>query len=608
VQPRAKLSEQPRCTVLKREKKDTLQGILDSYLAAPARWKDQEFQDVTFLAGSAAGPDLPINFAKLAFKENLVKLAAFFIDNQRTVNIKTATDVLRLAAGLSDGDVSLKEKSKFKSFKKAERRFLLSILDGCQNFAEDAARRPELWKRLVHQLHPHDFKSAGTKRFPNACKVSDDLYNDKLVTFNSRVEALLTNKDAEVLSVLSERPGDFRRRLVQTLNLFGDAAAEAFIDEKVLSKLTTIQVVTLRSHLETIKDRKYRAFPPKGNWNKLQIVSSTPTPKAKQPVTTMGRALGAKLSSLKLSPSVTPIVTRTPRPHAAHISVITAALSRVLAERLPKVKVLDAATKRIKLATNGSDTGTYTRGTAFPIPDGIEFVRTGSYWKTGNHSTIWFDNGWNFFDSDWKSKGAIAWNAPKFENGAAAFSGDPLSSKDVEGRACQVIDLYLDKLVKGGVRFAVWNVLCFSNIPFSQAEEVFSTLQWGEQAQKGKLFEPSLAQLAFPLTGDQKTKYICLIDLEKREMVYLDANLHGQVNSAVSNGASLEKNMPAFMEYLEAIPSVHDLFRESVDSTSETQVLYSDKDTELKGEAAYVFRHENKANKFKAVDINSLLT
>jgi len=133
-------------------------------------------------------------------------------------------------------------------------------------------------------------------------------------------------------------------------------------------------------------------------------------------------------------------------------------------------------------------------------------------------------------------------------------------------------------------------------------------LQWGEQAQKGKLFEPSLAQLAFPLTGDQKTKYICLIDLEKREMVYLDANLHGQVTSAVSNGASLEKNMPAFMEYLEAIPSVHDLFRESVDSTSETQVLYSDKDTELKGEAAYVFRHENKANKFKAVDINSLLT
>jgi hypothetical protein len=171
-----------------------------------------------------------------------------------------------------------------------------------------------------------------------------------------------------------------------------------------------------------------------------------------------------------------------------------------------------------------------------------------------------------------------------------------------------VIDLYLEKLVLQGVRYAVWNVLCFSNIPFSAASEVFSTLQWGEDAQKGKLFEPSRAQLAFPLSGDSKTKYICLIDLVSREMVYLDANLAGNVSSAVNNGGILEKNMPAFMEYVNSLPSVHDLFAESADENSDTHILYSDKDTELKDVNAYVFRPENKTNKYKSVDINSILT
>ena len=61
------------------------------------------------------------------------------------------------------------------------------------------------------------------------------------------------------------------------------------------------------------------------------------------------------------------------------------------------------------------------------------------------------------------------------------------------------------------------------------------------------------------------------------------------------------------MEYIKALPSVHDLFRESVDASSKTQILYSDKDAELKGGSAYVFRQENKESKYKSVDLNGLL-
>lgn len=564
VKPREKMDEQPRLTVLKLAKKDTPANILNSYLSSPARWKDEEFADVSFLSEK-----LPVNFGLLTFKENLVRLASHFMVNGRQANmVMTATDVLRLAAGLSDGDVSLREKTKFISFKKPWRKCLLLVLESCRNLAEDVARRPEVWKRLLHQLHPGDYK----RQCPNVCKVMNDLYNDQLTTFNSEIEKLLLNKDSKVLGLLSERPGEFRRRLVHTLDLFGDKTLEAFTKQAVLDKLSTYQVVSLRSHFDTLNKRSHRTFPPKGNWNKLQLG---------EPRYVYGK----------------------------HAKAISDCLGKVLSDRMPKIKVLDKATQMIKLPNNG-EVSPYARGTVFPVPSEVEFIRTASFWKKkANEGNIWFDNGWNFFDSNWKSLGACCWNAVKFRNDAAVFSGDPTNSKEMKGRAAQLIDLYPSKLRNEGVRYAVWNILCFSHIEFADADDVFAALQWGKDPQKGNLFEPSRCQLSFQLSGKQLTKYICLLDLEKNEMTYLDANLKGQVSSANSNGNVLEKSMPAFMEYINSLPSVYDLFRESVDknSSSELHVLYSDKDVELNGVQAYVFRHENENNKFKAMNLNDFL-
>lgn len=439
-------------------------------------------------------------------------------------------------------------------------------MESCKNLTEDVARRPELWKKLLHQLHPGDWKGS----YPRVCAVMNDLYKDSLITFNSQIEKMLSEKDADVLQLLSTRPGEFRRRLIHTLNIFGDKTANAFINKNVLNKLTTSQIVSLRTLLETFNGRKFRVFPPKGNWNKLQIGEAQVIDEQ-------------------------------------HIKTITDALGDVLRERIPKVKVLDDNCKLIKLPNSG-DVSPYARGTIFPIPDDVDFIRTASYWKNDpKKGTTWFDNGWNFFNKDWKNLGACCWDKMKFKD-AAIFSGDPINSGEMKGRAAQLIDLYPEKLLKSGARYAVWNILCFSRIAFKEAEDVFAALQWGKDAQKGKLFEPSRCQLSFPLKSDQMTKYVCLIDLLKREMVYLDANLHGDVSSASRNGSSLEMNMPAFMDYLKSLPSVHDLFRESIDTNSNKYVMYSDKDIELKDVPAFVFKPENKNNKYNTLDINSLLS
>lgn len=189
------------------------------------------------------------------------------------------------------------------------------------------------------------------------------------------------------------------------------------------------------------------------------------------------------------------------------------------------------------------------------------------------------------------------------------FSGDPTNSKDAQGRACQLIDLNLAALKAAGVRYAVWNVLCFSHIPFSDAKDVFAALQWGADAQSGELFEPSRCQLAFPLTGKYLTKFVCYIDLKARELTYMDVNFKGAVNSAMSNAGTLQQMMPAYVEYLNSLPSVFDLFCESVSrDEKDNYVLYSDADVELKDVSAYVFRKENEHNSYKEIDLNAILS
>jgi hypothetical protein len=542
----------------------TLQSILNSHLSAKAAWKKADFEDVIHLSKSQY-----VDFSKIEFKENLVKLATYFIKEGVEIKVKTATDVLRLGAGLSDGDVSLRTKVKFKSFNRKTRRFLMNLLEKCGNLEDDVARRDGVWRKFLHNLHPGDFK----KSHPRVLKVVDDLYNDRLVTFNSQIEGMIKTKNPEVLVLLSGRPGEFMRRLVHLVDVFGTKAVNKFVD--VIPKLNLQQIVSLRRFLETANSRTFRVFPPKGNWAKLQIAEPRP---------------------------ILPVYVRD----------LSEALGKELAQRVPAVAVLDEETENVKLP-NGSDEGRYNRGTIFSIPDDVTFIRTASYWrhKIGG-SNCWFDNGWNFFDAEWNPVGVCCWNAPKFQVRAgedlAVFSGDPTNTKDAKGRAAQVIDLYLDKLENDNVRYAVWNVLCYSHIPFSEAEEVYAALQWGKDAQKGKIFEPSRAQLAFQLTGNYKTKYVVLIDLKTRKMVYLDANFKAAVHSAVNNGNKLKELLPPYMEYLYSLPSVRDLFRESVDTGAKGVVLYTSKGYKLDTEQpAYIFQHEGDAD-YKPIDLNTVLS
>ncbi|PDV96649.1 hypothetical protein [Candidatus Chloroploca asiatica] len=114
--------------------------------------------------------------------------------------VTTATDVLRLAVALSDGDVSLANPTKFRSFARAERRLLLERLEACGSIIEDMLRYPEPWKRLGERLHPGEYQA----RFPQSAAAFEVIRNDRPVaTFRSKVEGAIAAGQIDAALTLS---------------------------------------------------------------------------------------------------------------------------------------------------------------------------------------------------------------------------------------------------------------------------------------------------------------------------------------------------------------------------------------------------------------------
>lgn len=605
VTPRPAMLEQPAPRVLHPVHEDALGAALLELLRSSTRWNGDQWEEVRYLA-LKLGELVPLS--QIPFKENMVKLAMFLLEHRRDAQVSTATDALRLAVVMSGGEASLRRAVKLRAFTRAERRFLLTAMEHATNLLEDLSRRPELFKRLIHALHPGDYKA----RYPKVIAAADALYRGQLErTYNSRLEEAIKLGEAQrALALLRQRPGEFARRLHAMILRFGMPATQAFIE--VLGGLPTARLVTLLRYLETINAREYRLFPPRGNWGKVRLFKDgelITAPKGAKPLTQrpFTKLKGAKVKA----------ATGTIRKHnsrrlgADDLGLLTRAISQELAARLkdqlPSV-ALDPRAAWIKLPDNDSELLPYGRGTRWPIPKEVTFIRTASYWSCGDSPyNVWFDVGWNFFDERWRPLGTCCWDSTGFRG--AAFSGDPTSSKELKGRACQMIDLYLDQLAERKVRYAVWSVLCFSRLSFNQADEVFAAMMFGEDATRGELFEPSRAQITVPIKGDNLAKFVTIVDVQERQVIYLDANLSADVSTATRNAKRLSRAMPALMEYLDSRPSVYDLFKSLPrDAQHGVPILYDDLASAPKDEQlAYVFRPQNERSAYEPLALNELL-
>ena len=529
----------------------------------------------------------------------IARIMAFHPDQVDLVrpHIKTATDVLRLATALSNGDLSLVKNTQFKNFSRPERRFLLALLEQCQQLEEDMGRYPGKWKRLGEKLHPGDY----AKSFPLVYQVFSKIRRgDKLYRFAGEVTlAMKMGDSAKALALLETRPGEFARKLDHLARTFpesGQVILNAFsrVSNRVSSQVLLQAMAHFRQrHLEM----PTRSFFPKGNIAKVQVVDN---------------------AFLPLEETFCQAV----------VEICEKAMIQRLGEKPSLGKVyIDPVLQGIivPLAQRASSRGlkTFARGSRFAFGEDMNVIRAFVHWQnilvavpsTGNVSAleedryadgIWADDEnvdeplirvvsdwrdlvnpqeqqvqtpttgetqWNWreirtdidlslglYDADWGYVDHISYTHLRSDKFAGLYhSGDIV---DAPEGGSEFVDMDIQALLDGGVRYAVFNVYSFTHQGFNEIPDCFFGWMERDAPESGEIFDPKSVVNKIDLASETTICLPVLFDLVAREALWMDLSLRSNlywVNSIEANRNNVVLMSQAMIHLHK--PNLFDLFR-----------------------------------------------
>lgn len=502
---------------------------------------------------------------EMPHKENLTfvasKLLAYTGDISKvTPFFKTATDVLRFAVALSNGDVSLVEKTKFRNFKRPERRMLLTLLENSgsrDNITEDMLRNKSTWIRLGEKLHPAEY----TNIVPNAASAFSALRNKKTFrTFNSKVEtALSLSKISDAVDLLVTRPGDMARRLDHLLRESSDAMSVVAQFIHVADRVSTPVLLQVMAHFDHRNDSNpLRAIFPKGNVAKVVAIENE-LPEidydvCQAIVNACKNTLIARFSSLE-------------------------SLGKVYVDPSLKNYLVPFSQRSASKSLR-----TLVRGSRIPFPEG-NTIRFFIWWKNmtpdARSGRVDIDLSAIMYDKDWKYKEHISYTNLRSSAYRAAHSGDITSAPN---GACEFIDIDIDSFINYGGRYVIMNVYSFSQYPFVDLPECFAGWMMRQHPKSGEIFDARTVQDKVDLTADTTICIPVILDLVNREAIWTDIALKNHPNYSV-NIENNEKGVQLMGKALTTLAkaNLHDLFMlhakgratEIVTTPEEADVIFS---------------------------------
>ncbi|MEU7530419.1 hypothetical protein AB0A74_32155 [Saccharothrix sp. NPDC042600] len=376
------------------------------------------------------------------------------------IGVDTVTDVLRLACAASGGDPTLLRPTRFRSFRRSERRVLMRALDDVVAAGPgklgDVGLHRERWKRLGERLHPHEHDAS-----PHAQDVFAVARKTKVVrSFAGRVEERFGEGDVPgAVRLLAGAPGVLFRSLDRVLRAGGGEDAVRAV-ESVVDRVSGRVLVSVREHL----------------------ANRTTPDAARVFINREGRGW---TTADERPPLDTALVDR-----------ITAALDAELTRRLPAHDHLVVDPEVLSLAVPLSDKatadglGVLPRGSESRL-DG-ELLRFFTHWRQTRRSTD-FDLSVLLLDDDFALAGQVSWT--NLTSGGAYHSGDVTDARD---GATEFIDVPLDTVT---ARYVVPQVQVFSGEGFPDvAESVFGYMT-RDRDQLGRPFEPATVRMRSDLRG-----------------------------------------------------------------------------------------------------------
>jgi len=470
---------------------------------------------------------------EIPFKENLAVVGAGLLrhapgeptDAFLRTHLKTATDTLRLAVALSEGDVSLTEPTRFKRMKRGERRFLLQQLEALDDPTEDMRRWRERWKRLGEVLHPGDYR----ERFPKTWRAFQVLREDlPFATFNGAIEhALEQGRTDAVAQRLAARPGEFARRLDHLLRSGTEPQAVLARFRAVAEQVSTPVLLQALSQFEHRGRSALRTFFPKGDAARAWSLKDQRTPIDAR---VLSDAIAVCRDALRAR------FARLPPLGRCYIDPALAHMRAPLAQR--------SASRALR---------TLVRGSRLPLPD-TRFIRLFLWWSNGRQRTD-IDLSAAFFDREFVFRDVVAYYNLRGYGGH--HSGDIV---DAPQGAAEFIDLDLQRLRGLGLRFVVVSIHSYTEQPYCDLPECFAGWMARSDANSGEPFEARTVEDRLDLASNQQSCLPFVLDLETDQIIWTDIGLGGypRWNNAANHLSGISLILRAMTAL--ATPDLHSLF------------------------------------------------
>ena len=554
-------------------------GLFTQIAGANASLSVQDRDDLAWFIANYQNDVLPLVPENVPQKENAAVLSAllFALLNDKAVasdfaqtQAKTATDVLRLAVALCpDGDISLAAPTKFRTFSRPERRFLLDLVNRQKNPVEDMLRWKNRWIRLGEKLHPGEMKA----RYPVAFDAFQILRNDVPVqTFNSGLEAALRQNNApKAVSMLGKRPGDFARRLDHLLRLSPSEQTETLAAfAEAASSVSTPVLLQVRQHFADRSDAPdIRVFFPKGQLAKAHAEPNNLPP------------LSQSVCNRVVAACETALIVR--------FSELAPLGSCFLDETLKNYPVPFAARSASKSLR------TLARGTRLPLPPDCRVLRFFVWWKNGTERTD-IDLSAALFNADFEFMNVLAYY--NLKNFGGVHSGDIVDAPD---GASEFIDVDLAKTKAENVRYIVMTLHSFTQQPYKELPECFAGWMARKKAGSGEVYDPKTVVDRLDITAEAKIAVPLLIDIETGKVVWCDMSLTSAAGLQ-NNVASSQGGIAATLRALVSVrkPNLWDLFRLHIAARGKMAASQEEAETVFSVEGGTPFEQEKIAAEFLA--------
>ena len=468
---------------------------------------------------------------------------------------KTATDVLRLATALSDGDVSLSEHSFYKSFRRSERRILLTMLERCNNIEEDMMRHKMKWIRLGEVLHPGEYK-----KFKKVNEAFYKLRNEvKIETFNSNIEKAFEDKDIDrVIKLLKNRPGEFARRLDRALRLAetkddSNKVVRAFSD--IADKIPTPLLLQLQEYFTRRGENRIeqRVFFPKGSTAKAYGIENN----LKELDSTTCKRI-VDICQLRLMNEYSK------KDYLGKV-YIDKELKNYIAPMSQRT-----ASKSLK---------SVARGSKMPIDKEANILRHFVYWKNNDYR-VDVDLSVVAYNEDFDMLTNVYYCHLKDNQYGLVHSGDFVSSYG-EG-ATEYIDIDINKAKLRRVRYLAVVINSFTNDFFSDMEDCFMGFMYRDNAQSGEVFDARTVVNKTDITAESTQVVSTIIDLEEMAIYWADLPLTSStgLNNINSNQSGIGYTLKSILNICK--PNLYDLIEmnalargELVFSREEADVVFA---------------------------------